>query len=350
MTDEKTPEPQKIPPKLTVRPADSTADSGAKEQQSAPANDAPPSPSTPPAVETNTDDKAPPQPQTGDEPTLILKKSEQDAEDNKKKTSRISLDSALSMRIDDVMGEVSGGDSKKDGGPKTIRLSRPPSAGAESKPAAEAVADKGGPKTIRLKRPSDAAAPSTSSQAAKKKTSRISLDNVLQSNAKAGESSTAAGGATDIKTIRLKRPDAGKSQSSAAKIPGGESAADKDAGEQDAKSRTSRLDTSDTEEPAADAVPTTQRKTIRIKRPDGSGVSKPSRTLSLARDKTGAPAEAEAPEESASSEEPLPAQRPGLVFTLATVAAVIVAALLVYMLAAQAFPDAGLSWWGQINP
>lgn len=345
MTDDKTPEPQKIPPKLKVRPAASKGEpeDQAKGQPPEQASVPPPKPAA--AADKNDTDKPQPPAGIGDEPTVILKKPGADTDDPKKKTSRISLDSALSMRISDAMGELEADDQIKGKGPKTIRLSRPPAAGAPSTPpASAAAADSSGPKTIRLKRPGAAAAPSSPPPTSKKQTSRISLDNVLPSSAKEGDAA-AKEGQTEVKTIRLKRPDMPKPAATAPKPPQGGSAE-----EQEAKSRTARLDQADTQEPAPDAVPSTQRKTIRIKRPDGSGATKPGRTLSLAREKA---APAQDPETDAKTEipdEPMQPQGPGLVFTLIAVAAAIVAALVVYMLAAQAFPDAGLSWWGQINP
>ncbi len=348
MTDEQTPEPQKIPPKLTVRTTDSKGESEKNADNSAKKNGV--APVKPVVPDTGAGDKPETPAITGDEPTVVLKKSPADMENKKKTTSRIPLDSALSMRISDAMGEVNS--DSADRGPKTIRLSRPPSAGQPPKPSADVAADVGSPKTIRLKRPAGMTSPES-----KSKTSRIPLDKVLQDGDKNGES-LAAGGATDIKTIRLQRPNTGKSQPVAGQLSEEASAADTDAGkaaaQQESKSRTSRLDTPETGEPAADAIPSTQRKTIRIKRPDGTGAAKASRTLSLARDKSTEPS-AESTEETESGladgtiEKPAPSQGPGLFFTITAVAAVIIAAMLVYMLAVQAFPDAGLSWWGQIN-
>ncbi len=350
MSDKETPEPRNIPPKLSVPPSDTKAGSeqeknaGKPEEKNAvAAND---------AGSQAADDKQqqPAQPSgAGEEPTVILQKTPSSG-DPKRKTSRISLDSALTSRIDDAIGKPDDDAAGKadaaveDGGPKTIRLSRPPSAGPQGKPPADSAADQGAPKTIRLKRPSPAS-PSSGASDSKSKTSRISLDKVLQSGSQTEEA--ASGGATGVKTIRLRKPgqDTVASGGAAKAEPTGDEAGT----EQEAKSRTSRLDIPESQDQPEDAVPSTQRKTIRIKRPDAGGGARPGRTLTLAREKgAGAASAAEEPETGAEPEtvaEQEGVREPGALFAITAVAAVVVAALLVYLLVAQAFPDAGLTWF-----
>ncbi len=363
MSDKETPEPRNIPPKFSVPASNAKAGSEQAKNADKPEEKADVAASDSGTRAADVKKAQPDQPAgSGEQPTVILQKNPASG-DPKRKTSRISLDSALTSRLDDALGEQSddaGGGGKagaaaEDGGPKTIRLTRPPSAGAQGKPSGEGAPDQDAPKTIRLKRPSPAS-PSSGSQDSKSKTSRISLDKVLQSGGATDES--ASGGATGIKTIRLRKPGqdtgtgiapaAASDDASKAEPEGGEAAS-----EQEAKSRTSRLDVPESQDQVEDAVPSTQRKTIRIKRPDAQGGARPGRTLTLARDKkASAVPPAEAPETGAEAETVAERDRvrePGALFAVATIAAMVVAALLVYMLVVQAFPDAGLSWFGQFN-
>lgn len=296
MTTESNSTPPKIPPKLTIKPAESATGSESTEQPADP-----------------------------DAPTLVLKKPV--IEGIKKKTSRINLDAALTSRISDAL-EGKAADSSP------VSEQVPPPA----EPAFED--DQGGPKTIRLQRPG--AAPSitvvkpaaTTQQAAKSQTSRIPLEKVLKSG-----SST---GASGFKTIRLKKPGEDKTPRASTTEPA--------SGEyQAAKSRTARLDIPADDTTGGDSAPPTQRKTIRIKRSDGTTSGTPARTLSLARTKTDEDSQPQTSVDPSSVAQKPPSQRdPGLVFTLATLAAVAVAGVLVYVMAAQAFPGAGLAWPGQV--
>ncbi|MBN1673063.1 MAG: hypothetical protein JXR37_18600 [Kiritimatiellae bacterium] len=152
------------------------------------------------------------------------------------------------------------------------------------------------------------------------------------------------------KTIRLKRP----SSPSTVKLPrsGGESAADDE--EKKMKGMTSRIvlpepesveDTSKsatqrieipTSAPTEQAGGATRRKTIRIKRPEAPSTV---RSVTIARTAEEAAKEAEA----ASAED-----EPGVIFLLASIAAVIIVGVLVYALCIQVFQ---LDWpfWGQVQ-
>ncbi len=297
MTTESNSTPPKIPPKLTIKPAE-------------------------PATGSDSTGK----PADPDAPTLILKKPV--IEGSKKKTSRINLDAALTSRISDALEG-----NAADGTPVSEQAPTPAESAVDD--------DQGGPKTIRLQRPG--AAPSitvvkpaaTSQQAAKSQTSRIPLEKVLKS----GSSS----GVTGVKTIRLKKPGEEKTARASTTEPAS-------AEYQAAKSRTARLDIPAEDTSGGDSAPPTQRKTIRIKRADGTTSGAPARTLSLARTKTDGDAQPRTADDPSPVTPRPPSQRdPGLVFTLATLAAVAVAGVLVYVMATQAFPDAGLVWPGQVQ-
>jgi hypothetical protein len=90
-------------------------------------------------------------------------------------------------------------------------------------------------------------------------------------------------------------------------------------------------------EGAAEPGPTTQRKTIRIKRP-GAGAPTGGKTLVIARPSKPAPMTLPASAREQAEEiarEMEPDEGPGVLFALLTLAAVLVAAVLVYVLAAQ---------------
>lgn len=180
----------------------------------------------------------------------------------------------------------------------------------------------------------------------KNKTSRIPLETAIpsaaQNSAKTPES----------KTIRLKRP----ASPSTVKVPRPPTVPDEEedaqpglknmtsrivlpapaSAEGGAKSETQRIDIPKTAAPAkAAAGQPTRRKTIRIKRPDVPSTVRPV-TIARTADE---PAPASVQKSAAVKED-----EPGVLFLVATIAATILVAVLVYALAVQVFPDAGLNF------
>ena len=214
----------------------------------------------------------------------------------------------------------------------------------------------GTPKTIKIQRPSEAstiklnrpppvggtpasplaatpAAPPPSQAQAKRQTSRISLQEALttptEAQAGAGQAQTIAetpapsGGP---KTIRIKRPgDAAGAPAPApepaavsAPAAGGEAAAPGEAG------------------------PPTQRKTIKLRRP-GAGPEGEAGRASVTLPKAAADfaaAQAAGPKTEA--------DEPGPVFAVLSLAGVLVAAAVVYLICVQALPNLNLTWPGQV--
>ncbi len=232
------------------------------------------------------------------------------ADPNKRKTARVDLAAAQAASTATVLKSA------------TTRITLP------TMPAA---APQGfAPKTIRLTRPgmrpavpvspagipampvaSRAGAAAGASEAAKRQTSRIPLEAALAMPE--GVPVT-----VDVsKTVHLKRPeaDAGNLEVSAA-----------DAG--DASVST-----------PADAPQPTQRKTIRIKRPMGKNIP-----LAVPRSMAVARIEAEAAQRMADEA----VQPVGALWPILAAVAIVVACFLVYALAAQAMPEWGLRFPGQI--
>lgn len=178
----------------------------------------------------------------------------------------------------------------------------------------------------------DAAGADTSAEAgdAKRQTSRISLETALASDDGA-EIRPADGGP---KTIRLKRPSEAATVK-VSKAPGtqAESFATQ---AKSVMSKTAILD--DTAPPDAGPTPT-RKKTIRVKRPTkAAGLSDvPVKRTGLASE-----------EEALSLGVPVAADEPGALFSLCAVAAVIIVGITLYVLCAQACPNLGLSWPGQV--
>lgn len=238
-------------------------------------------------------------------------------------------------RVDLAAAEA--GEAKK----KTSRLPLEAALGTDSQRPAQT----GTPKTIRIKRPlmAPTVAPSTPEEPpaqpegdVKRKTSRIELEAALTASAAAEPEKPAPAGATP-KTIRIKRP----SQVSGARMapPGApvEAETRPDAGPS-LKSQTSRIEAAiAAPEPAATP---TQRKTIRIRRPEGGPrVTVASRAVTIAR-----PEEAAAVKTEAKAEE----KGVGAVFVIAAIAAALVVCVLIYVLAAQALPNLNLGFPGKI--
>jgi len=192
-------------------------------------------------------------------------------------------------------------------------------------------------KTVKLKRPGELGFPGfptdVGATAAKSKTSRIILEAALAPEAGGDEA-----GAVGIplrappKTIRIRRPGEPAATEPPPPPP---------VEEPSAKRKTSRLDVPVEKE----AGPPTQRKTIRIKRPEAGGGA--ARTVTIARTEerpTTATAPEAAPEAAAAPE----VDEPGVVFSIVAIAALLVAGVLIYVLAAQAFPSMNLPWPGRI--
>lgn len=213
----------------------------------------------------------------------------------------------------------------------TIKISKP-AAPAKEAPrksdtqkvdAAEAVATPEPPskKSETTRIDAEEALQASAQEKAKRQTSRIDLNEVLPSAGK--ESATAAKGP---KTIRLKRPGSAAQPS-----------LDMNKTEEPpVKSQTSRIELPDE---AIDRPPT-RKKTIKIKRPDGTtvGAEEPTaskKTLSIARsdDQPTEPTLSSFEEPDFDfDEEP---DSPGVLFSVMTLAAVLVSAVLIYVLAAQ---------------
>jgi hypothetical protein len=223
----------------------------------------------------------------------------------KKKTSRIPLETAL---------ETEGKPLQVQTTPKTIRIRRPVVPPSVTPPSLQ-----------------EEATPAAAE--GKRKTSRIELEAALAVSGTAEEEKPAVPGPTP-KTIRIKRPSqVGTIKLARPGIPeapgGGE--------EISLKSQTSRIDLP-TAAPAEATAPT-QRKTIRIRRPESAPSARMPRTITIAR-----PEEGVAEGEAVSVAE----RDVGVVFTIGAVAAVLVVCALIYVLAAQAVPDLGLAFPGKI--
>ncbi len=155
----------------------------------------------------------------------------------------------------------------------------------------------------------------TTSSEQKGETARIDLGELLSEEEEKPQRKPGSG---PPKTVRLKRPGQ-TAPTVAMKRPDEE--AESEESDSSSKGETARIDMPEEEE----AAPSTQRKTIRIKRPDGGAPTAP-RTMPVAR-----PAEKKAAEEP----EAAAVGAPGLFFTILSGFAVVITAVLVYVLAAQ---------------
>ena len=221
----------------------------------------------------------------------------------KKETSRIPLEVAKrqTSRIP-LEGTKQGG------------LTRSPSSEAEA------------PKTIRIKpatasqgaapaSPGAAKAETSNLEAAKRKTSRISLESAM---------STGTEEEGGPKTIKLKRPSEAPTIK-AARPPAAAAAADSAA-----KGQTARIDIPE-EESEQDVSPT-RKKTIRVKRPSGAAEGTgPKQEVKAAK---GSPAEKAA---LAAANLQMGEPEPHGAFSLVAIAAIFVCIVCIYMFTAQAF-------------
>ncbi len=284
----------------------------------------------------------------------------------KKETSRIPLDAATA-----APGE---GKGKVAEVPRTIRIrpaGRPAPAGVPV-PAAAVPAPAAVP-TASAEAPSPAKVMhETARLDDKRKTSRISLDAVYAPDTTKQPAVGAAAAATPSapsvedgrpKTIRLKRPG----DAATIKLGHAPSAASMTAHEpgppSEAKtvlSKTSRIDLPGEEEGEEGDSPT-RRKTIKVKRPDGSvAAPMPQSSGGLQIRRTAAAAEESAPE----LFEPIIVEdKPNVFFHILAIASILVVCVTAYMFMAQAFgrdvslsqlsywkdgPD--LAWPGKIPP
>lgn len=176
-------------------------------------------------------------------------------------------------------------------------------------------------------------------EANKKHTARIDLNEMLtpEEQAELQKKKTMSIGEekpAPAATVKLRSPvsgaDAGSSTISIAPVDTTESQ----------KSETARIDLPGGI-PASGGSPPSQRKTIRIKRPDGSSLSAGGRTLTIARTGT-ATAPTAIPSEDAltlDSEAGSDAESHSLTFSLLALVAVLVALAVVYVLTATMMPD-----------
>lgn len=226
----------------------------------------------------------------------------------KKKTSRIPLD-----QVSAEPGAAPGSPVAGVGAAKTIRLS----------PA-------GPVPTITITPSPKAISGALVTEDIRRQTSRIPLE------AAATTSETATGGSP--KTIRIKRP-AGLATTPilTPTEPAAAAAAASAAVEPTGKSVTSRIDMP--EEGVGDTGQATQRKTIKIRRPDGSPAKAVPRSMAVAR--VEAQAAARVAEENVAA--------PHAVFPILAAAAVVLLCVMVYVLLMQAFPDLGWNFPGKVT-
>lgn len=226
----------------------------------------------------------------------------------KKKTSRIPLD-----QVSAEPGAATGSPVAGVGAGKTIRLS----------PA-------GPVPTITITPSPKAISGALVTEDIRRQTSRIPLE------AAATPPETTAGGSP--KTIRIKRP-AGLAATPilAATEPPAAPAVPSLTAEPTAKAVTSRIDMP--EEGTGDTGQVTQRKTIKIRRPDGSPAKAVPRSLAVAR--VEAQAAARVAEENVAA--------PHVVFPLLAAAAVVLLCVMVYVLLMQAFPNLGWNFPGKVT-
>ncbi|MBT3296901.1 MAG: hypothetical protein HN919_01360 [Verrucomicrobia bacterium] len=224
--------------------------------------------------------------------------------DTKRKTSRIPLASATPSEPD--------GDSDEPIGikPRTIKIK--PSAPVPKIRSTQPLSI-----TVPMAE-TDAAVASANADAEKRKTSRIPLEEALTADKESTEPAEPADPARP-KTIKIRRPGSSEAATVKLKTPasvGGSGQAD--------MGKTARLDSLDLTD--ADSTPT-QKKTIRVKRPNAPQAAKPSLNRAAAAPSGRGLMPPEPLEES---------DEPGVVWALFGIAAMLVLCVVIYMLAAQA--------------
>ncbi len=221
--------------------------------------------------------------------------------DTKRKTSRIPLAEAKSPDSEAV---AEGAATLK---PKTIKIK-------PSVPVPGIRSTK--PLSITVPLAEDDSAKSAM-DAAKRKTSRIPLKEALTADKEPDEAAEPADPARP-KTIKIKRPG---NETATVRAQKPAPAVRAQAADDSELRKTSRLDLPPD---AADATPT-QKKTIRVKRPEVGAAAKPAAASH--------PAQGMLPPEPTG---PLRSDEPGAIWAVLALAASLVAAVLIYMLAAQA--------------
>lgn len=200
----------------------------------------------------------------------------------------------------------------------------------ESAPAGDTAFD-AKKKTTRVEIPQPTVESATT---LKKKTSRISLDFVLGDQQAGG--TEAPDSAAVPKTIRIKRPTTTQSiktlSSLMEPIPPSPASS--------AKSSTARIELTSEPQPEGQA---TQRKTIKIRRPDGTGAAAAKsipHSMAVAR----LEADAEGRLSARAAEESV-----HMLFPIAAAVAFLILGFVVYVLLAQAFPNPSLNYPGRIT-
>ena len=224
---------------------------------------------------------------------------------DKGKTSRIPLEIAT--------GGIGGTSDAKPGAPKTIKIHPTLSPGSTARVPGQIPIPKG---TF----PAD-------STLEKSKTSRISLESAME--APDAEPKADADSRKAPKTVKIRVP--GKPASAVKTGPTPEA--------QDSLSKTAHLDV---QTPEADEGSTTRRKTIKIRRPGQKSGLKLAPVTRMPGTTIPAP-------QAAAEEAPAKSGVSDLIFSLVGIAAVLVACVVIYVLAAQVNPAMGLSWPGKIT-
>ncbi len=316
-----------------LKPAEKAAEEPAKDDESAPKIAASPAikikPLKPKAAPAEKSSEA--AVDTAEE-AADKKKSDPAKTDTKRKTSRIPLESARAPEAEEKKEEKKEEKAPKLK-PKTIKIkpSIPVPKVRSTQPLSVTVpiADEDGEKV--------------KADAAKRKTSRIPLEEALTADKESEEPAEPVDAARP-KTIKIRRPG---SEATTVKAKKPAPPAPADDGEMGKTARLDHLPLDD-----ADTTPT-QKKTIRVKRPDAASTASAAPTPAPAPGGLGlTPPE---PIEEPRSDEP------GVVWALLALAATLVLCVVIYMLAAQAFgPNAtgtalsswtggpNLSWPGKI--
>ncbi len=237
---------------------------------------------------------------------------------SKKATTRIPLTS-----VDSGVAADAAGIPSVDYSSKTIRLT-PLSA---SRPLSVTPAVRPSPTT-------------SLAEMAKRQTSRIPLEAAMVADhgSSAGESATLP---DTPKTIRIKRPGQAAAPTVATvKVPAAAAeVAPPTADVNAAKTKTSRVDVADMQ--AEDGAQATQRKTIKIRRADGTAAKSQPRNVAVARIET----------ETAGATEGLTEElvRINVAFPIMAAVALVILGVLVVILAAQAFPNLGWNLPGSVT-
>jgi hypothetical protein len=220
----------------------------------------------------------------------------------KSRTSRIPLE---------ALGAEAAALTAKPGAPKTIKI-RP---AAVPIPAARMTA------AIPMPISTGAGAPGSTPE--KSKTSRISLESAIQTPE--AEAAREAAAKEAPQTVKIRAPGQAPAEARAVEP----------ADAKESLSKTARLDEA-VPEPEAEAGGA--RKTIKVKRPGGLKLAPATRM----------PGTSILPPQAAVVEAPAKAGISDLIFSLVGIAAVVVACVLIYVLAAQINPASGMSWPGKI--